>query len=195
MSRWEPNARERLLRAAVESFAERGYDTVTVAEITERAGLTKRTFFRHFADKREVLFVGQDILSRMFTEAIAAAPAEATPVEAVTAALMATEPAFEPDRRAQARKIQQVIAKHSELRERSLLKHAKLTATMAEALRARGIPDPAASLAAEIGGLAFTTGFARWVEPANEREFTEVVREALDELVAATTQLGSPLSP
>jgi AcrR family transcriptional regulator len=190
MSRWEPNARERLLRAAVESFAERGYDSVTVAEITERAGLTKRTFFRHFTDKREVLFVGQDILSRMFAEAIAAAPAEATPINAVAAALTATEPAFGPERREQARTIQQVIAGHRDLRERSLLKHAKLTATMAEALRARGIPDPAASLAAEIGGLAFTTGFARWVEPANERGFGEVAREALSELVEATAKLG-----
>jgi AcrR family transcriptional regulator len=191
MSRWEPNARERLVGAAVESFAERGYDTVTVAEITERAGLTKRTFFRHFADKREVLFAGQDILSRMFTEAIAAAPAEATPIETVAAALTATEAAFGPERREQARKIQQVVAEHSDLRERSLLKHAKLTAAMAGALRERGVADPAASLAAEIGGLAFTTGFARWVEPANERAFAEVVGEALDELVAATAQLGA----
>lgn len=190
MSRWEPNARERLVRAAVESFAERGYDEVTVAEITERAGLTKRTFFRHFADKREVLFAGQDILSRTFAEAIAAAPASATPIEAIAAALTATETAFGPDHRAFARKVQAVVAGHSDLRERELLKRAKLRAAMAEALRARGVPDPAASLAAEIGGLAFTTAFVRWVEAADERGFGEVAREALTELVEATAKLA-----
>jgi AcrR family transcriptional regulator len=190
MSRWEPNARERLVRAAVESFLERGYDEVTVAEITERAGLTKRTFFRHFTDKREVLFAGQDILSRIFAEAIAAAPASATPIEAISAALTATETAFGPDHREWARKVQTVVAGHRDLRERELLKKAKLRAAMADALRERGVPDPAASLAAEIGGLAFTTGFARWVAPANERDFGEVAREALAELVEATAELG-----
>src|SRR5206468_12417027 len=99
MSRWEPNARERLVRAAVESFLDRGYDNVTVAEITERAGLTKRTFFRHFADKREVLFAGQEPLSRMFAEAIAGAPGSATPIEAIAAALEAPSAVFGPDRR------------------------------------------------------------------------------------------------
>ena len=190
MSRWEPNARERLVRAAVESFAERGYDDVTVAEITERAGLTKRTFFRHFADKREVLFAGQDILSRMFAEGIAAAPAGATPIEAIAAALTATETGVRPGPPRAGADGPAVVAGHSDLRERELLKHAKLTATMAEALRERGMPDPAASLAAEIGGLAFTTGFARWVDPANERDFGEVAREALSELVEATAKLG-----
>src|SRR3954452_24516919 len=97
MSRWEPNARERLGRAAVESFLERGYDAVTVAEITERAGLTKRTFFRHFGDKREVLFAGQDILSGLLADAIAAPPASATPIEAISAALTATEAVMDAD--------------------------------------------------------------------------------------------------
>ncbi|WP_329056322.1 TetR/AcrR family transcriptional regulator [Amycolatopsis sp. NBC_01488] len=190
MSRWEPNARERLVRVAVESFFERGYDDVTVAEITERAGLTKRTFFRHFADKREVLFAGQDILSRIFTEAIAAAPPSATPIEAVAAALAATEAAFDADRRASARKIQQVVAGHADLHERELLKRAKLRSAMADALRTRGVPDPTANLAAEIGGMAFTTAFARWVAPANEQGFGELAREALSELVEAAAALG-----
>ncbi|MEV4151092.1 TetR/AcrR family transcriptional regulator [Amycolatopsis sp. NPDC049691] len=190
MSRWEPNARERLVRAAVESFLERGYDAVTVAEITERAGLTKRTFFRHFGDKREVLFAGQDVLSGLLADAIAAAPASATPIEAVSAALTAVETAFDADRREWAQKVRQVVAGQPDLRERELLKRAKLRGAMASALRARGVPDPSASLAAEIGGLAFTTGFARWVEPSNERGFGELAREALAELVQAAAALG-----
>ncbi len=190
MSRWEPNTRERLLDAALDLFGERGYDSVTVAEITERAGLTKRTFFRHFSDKREVLFAGQEILSRIFAEAIADAPSSASPAEAVAAALTAAAAAMGPQRRERARQVRAVVAGHTDLRERELLKLATLRAAMAGALRARGVPDPTASLAAEIGGLAFSTGFARWVEAGSEREFTELVREALAELLAATSTLG-----
>ncbi|WP_103337641.1 TetR/AcrR family transcriptional regulator [Amycolatopsis sp. CA-126428] len=190
MSRWEPNTRERLLDAALDLFGERGYDSVTVAEITERAGLTKRTFFRHFSDKREVLFAGQELLSRIFAEAIAAAPASATPMEAIAAALTAATAPFGPQRRERARQVRAVVAGHRDLHERELLKLATLRAAMADALRARGVPDPTARLAAEIGGLAFSTGFARWVAPDNEREFAELVREALAELLAATTTLG-----
>ncbi|MBE8516338.1 TetR/AcrR family transcriptional regulator [Amycolatopsis sp. H6(2020)] len=190
MSRWEPNTRERLLDAALDLFGERGYDTVTVAEIAERAGLTKRTFFRHFSDKREVLFAGQDELSRIFAEAIADAPASATPIEAVAAALKAGAAPFGPQRRDRARQVQSVVAGHRDLRERALLKRATLRAAVADALLARGVPDPTAGLAAEIGGLAFTTGFDRWVAPGSEREFADLVREAFDELLAATATLG-----
>ncbi|WP_410596788.1 TetR/AcrR family transcriptional regulator [Amycolatopsis sp. lyj-23] len=189
MSRWEPNTRVRLLDAALDLFGERGYDSVTVAEIAERAGLTKRTFFRHFADKREVLFAGQEVLSRLFADAITNAPASATPMEAVAAALTAaTAPIAE--RRERSRQVQSVVAGHTDLRERELLKLATLRAAMAGALRDRGVADPTATLAAEIGGLAFSTGFARWVAPGSERQFAELVREALDELVAATATLG-----
>jgi AcrR family transcriptional regulator len=190
MSRWEPNTRERLLDAALELFGERGYDSVTVAEITERAGLTKRTFFRHFTDKREVLFVGQEQLSRIFAEAIADAPAPAGPAEAVAAALTAAATAMGPHRRDRARQVHAVVVGHRDLRERELLKLATLRAAMADALRACGVPDPTAGLAAEIGGLAFTTGFARWVAPGSEREFPDLVRETLDELLAATATLA-----
>src|ERR1700761_4461066 len=95
MSRWEPNARERLSRASLELFAERGYDATTVAEIAERAGLTKRTFFRHFADKREVLFSGSQDLAQCWVDAVAAAPPEATPLAMVTAGFDAVAEMFE----------------------------------------------------------------------------------------------------
>ncbi|EOD65755.1 TetR/AcrR family transcriptional regulator [Amycolatopsis vancoresmycina] len=189
MSRWEPNTRERLLDAALELFGERGYDSVTVAEIAERAGLTKRTFFRHFTDKREVLFAGQEVLSRVFAGAIAAAPASATPAEAVGSALAAAAAEFGPERQERGRRVQAVVAGHSDLRERGLLKRATLTAAMAGALRERGVRDPAAALAAEIGGLAFWTAFARWTATGNEREFAALAAEALEELLAATATL------
>ena len=74
MGRWEPNARGRLEQAAMELYLERGFDQTTVAEIAERAGLTERTFFRHFADKREVLFAGAGALQELLVSAVAGAP-------------------------------------------------------------------------------------------------------------------------
>ena len=79
MTRWEPGAPERLAQAALELYAERGFEQTTVAEIAKRAGLTERTFFRHFTDKREVLFAGQDDFQRLFVTEVEAAPADATP--------------------------------------------------------------------------------------------------------------------
>ncbi len=190
MARWEPNAQERLTLAALELFVDQGYDKTTVAEITERAGLTKRTFFRHFADKREVLFAGQDVLLKLFTEAIATAPATASPLEAVLAALEAAgETAFTAERHEFARKRQSVVEANDSLRERELLKAAKLTSAMAEALRARRVPDLTARLAAEVGNVAFVTAFARWVTPSNRRGFATLAREAVEELRKAAASL------
>lgn len=189
MSRWEPNARERLAQAALELFVARGYDSTTVAEIAERAGLTKKTFFRHFADKREVLFWGQEALSRLFTDAIAAAPESATPIEAITAALEAAEATFTPERRPWVRQRQAVIAGNRDLRERESLKTATLTAAIAGALRERGVTDPTASLAAEVGSLALRIAFGRWVDPASQQKFAEHARQAVQELRTATGAL------
>lgn len=185
MGRWEPNADERLILAALELFVERGYDNTTVAEITERAGLTKRTFFRHFTDKREVLFFGQDLLIQVFGDTIAGAPESASPLDAIGAALEAAEVAFSPERHEFARQRQAVIAANTDLRERELLKRAVLTAAMTYALGKRGVPEPTASIVAELGGLAFRMTFARWVEPDNQRKFAELARETLQELRTA----------
>lgn len=177
--------------AALELFVDVGYDRTTVAEITERAGLTKRTFFRHFADKREVLFLGQDVLIKVFTDAIADAPPSATPLVAVAAALdAAARTAFVEERREFARQRQSVIEANDSLRERELLKAAKLTSSMAEALRARGVPEPAAGLAAELGSLTLATAFTRWTEPTSRDDFATLAGEALEELRKAAATLG-----
>jgi AcrR family transcriptional regulator len=190
MARWEPNAQERLMLAALELFVDVGYDRTTVAEITERAGLTKRTFFRHYADKREVLFLGQDVLIKVFTDAIADAPPSATPLVTVAAALdAAAGVAFTEERREFARQRQSVIEANDSLRERELLKAAKLTSSMAEALRARGVPEPAAGLAAELGSLTLATAFVRWTEPTSRADFTTLAHEALEELRKAAATL------
>jgi AcrR family transcriptional regulator len=87
MSRWKPDAKGRLVTAAIELFAEQGYEATTVAEIAERAGLTKRTFFRYFSDKREVLFSGSQELQRLWLEGVSGAPADATQLAVVAAGL------------------------------------------------------------------------------------------------------------
>ena len=190
MARWEPNARERLVRAAVDLFSERGYDKTTVNEIAERAGLTKTTFFRHFPDKREVLFAGQDTLSRLLADGIAAAPEAATPLEAVAAGLDAATAVFTPAQREFGPRLQAVIAANSELRERAAAKRDGFALAMTEALHKRGVPDPAAALAAYLGALAFGRGFERWTEPGIEESFTGLARQALKELGAAAATLG-----
>jgi AcrR family transcriptional regulator len=181
MSRWEPNARGRLEQAALELYRERGFDQTTVAEIAERAGLTERTFFRHFADKREVLFWGQDRLREIYVSAIATAPDPAAPIDAVAAALQAAVPMFA-ERHERARQRQAVIAANPGLQERELLKRASLAAAMAGALRGRGVPEPAASLAAEAGVIAFKTAYARWVTEPGEPDLSQLIGESLDQL-------------
>jgi AcrR family transcriptional regulator len=189
MSRWEPNARERLVRAALDLFSEQGYDSTTVAEIAERANLTKTTFFRHFPDKREVLFAGQDTHSRLLAEGIAEAPDTATPLEAVASALDAATATFTPEQREFGPRLSAVIAGNRELQERQVFKSAGLVTAMTEALQKRGVPDPTATLAAEIGVRAFFRAFAGWSDPANQQTFTELARQELDGLRAAATTL------
>jgi AcrR family transcriptional regulator len=191
MARWQPNARERLERAALALFTENGYDAATVAGIADRAGLTKSTFFRHFADKREVLFGGQDLLLERFSAAIAAAPPAATPAACLAAALQTPAAFFTPERHDLAGQRQAVIAANSELQERELLKRARLRAAVAGALRDRGVDDTTARLAAELGGLAFSTAYARWAEPGNRIPYAEIAGTALRELQASAAVLGA----
>src|SRR5690349_23959559 len=114
MARWRPDARERLVVAALELFTERGYDDTTVAQIAERAGLTRSTFFRHFPDKRDVLAAGQDTLSRLLSDGIASAPADATPLAAVAAGLEAAGRAMTSFNRELAPKLGAAIAASTE---------------------------------------------------------------------------------
>lgn len=187
MGRWEPNARGRLEKAALELYAERGFDATTVAEIAARAGLTERTFFRHFADKREVLFGGSGVMEEHLVKATASAPADLGPVDAITAALAEmADHVFVGERQALARHRQAVIAAHPELRERELIKMASLSAAVAGALRDRGVGDPGASLAAEAGAAIFKVAFENWTADAGGRPLSAFVREAAAALKTVT---------
>jgi AcrR family transcriptional regulator len=185
MGRWEPNARGRLMQAAFALYGERGFEQTTVAEIAERAGLTERTFFRHFADKREVLFAGADALRELLVSTVASAPDSAAPIDAAAAGLEAAG-AFIQEGGELARQRQAIIAASTELQERELIKLASLASALAEALRRRGVDDPAASLTAEAGIAVFKVAFERYVEETNRRTLPQLIRESLDDLKAVT---------
>ena len=194
MGRWAPDARGRLARAAIELFLERGYDDTTVADIATRADLTERTFFRHYADKREVLFGGQEALVDAFLTAIAAAPAVASPMELVGEALEASGTFFA-DRLEFARVRQAVIDANPALQERELIKLASFADAIATALVGRGVGATAAGLAAEIGMAVFRTAFARWLEAPpgqapGEQDLVRHIREVRGEL--GTLLVSSP---
>jgi AcrR family transcriptional regulator len=181
MSRWEPDARGRLEQAALTLYRERGFDRVTVAEIAEQAGLTERTFFRHYADKREVLFAGSQILQRRLTDAVAQAPTTTAPMDVVINAVAATGPVFD-DRRDLARQRQAIIAANPELQERELIKLAALTAALTAALHERGVGEQQASLAAHTGMAVFHVAFGRWVTDPGDGGLADHVRAAYAEL-------------
>jgi AcrR family transcriptional regulator len=186
MGRWEPNARGRLEQAAMELYAERGFEQTTVAEIAARAGLTERTFFRHYADKREVLFGGSALLAERLAAAVGGTDSM-TPLGAVAVALEEVGALMQESRgRDFARARRRIIAANSELQERELIKLASWADTLAGALRDRGVDDRAATLAAQTGIAVFHVAFGRWVGDDDERGLPELIRESLGELQALT---------
>jgi AcrR family transcriptional regulator len=184
MGRWAPDARGRLAKAAMELYAEQGFEQTTVAEIAARAGLTERTFFRHFADKREVLFYGMEMMRSLLVQAVADAPASATAMEAVGAAFQAAGAVLQenPER---VRLRDAIVSANADLRERELIKLATLAGVVAGALRDRGVPEPAASLTAETGAAVFKVAFARWVSEPGQPDLPEIIRESMAELRSA----------
>lgn len=191
MTRWEPDSQGRLEQAALALYGERGFDQTTVAEIARRAGVTERTFFRHFADKREVLFAGSDALKALMVEAVSGAPRSATPMAAAAAAIEAAGPVLQ-ERRQYARQRHAVIAANAELRERELIKLANLAAALADALRHRGVQEPAATLAAEVAMAVFRVAFERWVEEPEALDLLQLIRVFLDRVAAITAAGPGP---
>lgn len=188
MARWEPGAPERLQRAALELFATRGYEQTTATEIAQSVGLTERTFFRHFSDKREVLFHGQDVFVQAFLDGVDAAPPDASPFEIVACALRSAAALFPDERRPHSRTRQSVIEQNSALRERESHKLADLATTVADALRARGVGDVAATLAAESGATVFGIAFTQWIREGEQRSLADLSADVLGELLTLTAQ-------
>ncbi|GAA2242588.1 TetR/AcrR family transcriptional regulator [Herbiconiux moechotypicola] len=177
MARWEPGTRDRLRAVALELFAAQGFEVTTTAEIAAAAGVTERTYFRHFADKREVLFGGQEQFQNGFVEGIVAAVPELDALGTVAAALTAAASFFPDEHRAHSRVRQSVIVANPALLERESLKMAALGEALGEALRRRGHPEPEASLAAQTAVTVFGVAFRQWLADGETRSLVEIEAE------------------
>ena len=187
MGRWEPDSRGRLQEAALTLFAQRGFDQTTAAQIAEVAGLTERTFFRHFADKREVLFGGSALLGERIVAGVAGAPPAASPLDAVAEGVDAAAAMLGEGRRDLARTRQTVIASNPELREREFTKLADYSAAVAAVLRERGVDEPRATMAADAGMTVFRWALQRWANDSDDGpDLATVARTSMAELRALT---------
>jgi AcrR family transcriptional regulator len=192
MVRWEPGAKERLQLAAVGLFLARGFDQTTVQEIAQEAGLTERTFFRHFADKREVLFLGQEQYVAAFVDGMRAAPQGADAFMLVAAALTGAAEFFRAERRPWSAQRQQVIDANPALQERESLKRVSLGDAITAGLRERGVGDPDARLVAELGVTVFHVAFRTWIEQREARALREIVEAVLARITAIVPPLPTP---
>ncbi len=193
MARWQPDARGRLERAAMELFEEHGYVRTTVEEIAARAGLTERTFFRYFTDKREVLFSGSKDLEKSIVERVESAPDEVGPLDAVAAAVEAAGAELVERRDLEfVRARYALVTQHAEIHERELIKLASLATAVTKALHARGVAEPAASLAAEAGIAVFKVGFERWLSEKKPQDFATHIRAAADALREVAGERSQP---
>jgi AcrR family transcriptional regulator len=194
MSRWAPNARERLEDAALELFADHGYEATSVAQIAERAGLNRATFFRHFADKREILFGGEERLVGLFVSGIREAGPEATLAECLQSALRAAASLMTEEQRRKADRRRSVAAANVEVQERGLLKRRMMAHAIAAALLDRGVDELTALLGAEIAILAFGIALQRWVGSDGADPFSVHAGAALGDLQARVGELEPPTS-
>ncbi|MEU7927311.1 TetR family transcriptional regulator [Micromonospora sp. NPDC049107] len=189
MARWQPDARGRLEAAAFELFRERGFDQTTVADIAERAGLDKRTFYRLFGDKREALFSGSGHLEEVLVKAVA--ELDAGPFDAVVAAFGRVAEEVFADRLELVRARQAIIESSPELRERELRKTDSLAAAVTAALRAKGFAETTATLATVSGATVFRVAYARWIAPGSDASLSDLIAEVAAELRAITSPSGS----
>jgi AcrR family transcriptional regulator len=179
MGRWEPDARGRLLRAAIELFTERGYDATTAAQIAERAGLTKTTLFRHFSDKREILFQGQDTLIALAADAVRTAAPENAPFDVLRIAVLALCSIHDAEHREIGRQLEVILASSPELRERAAFKRSAIGDGLRQALAERLDDARPAGVLADIGMRAYYDGFTSWVASSDDGPLADVVSSEL----------------
>lgn len=189
MVRWAPGTQQRLQDAALELFATRGYDQTTATDIAQAVGLTERTFFRHFADKREVLFHGQQMLTDAFLAGLDDAPHGAAPIHLAVSALRSSSQFFDDERRPHSRLRQSVIDANPALQEREALKLVGLGRDLGAALREQGVDDTVADVSAQIAVMAFGIAFAQWIAEGEQRSFETIAMDVIREVVAVIGQL------
>lgn len=177
MARWETDAPARLQDAALELVARQGFERTTAAEIAEAVGLNRRTFFRHFPDKRDVFFAGQDWIEADLVAGVTEAPPGESPMGLIGLALARAADTFARLPREQVQARQAIIDAEPALQERERQKFAALARSVGDALRGRGVADLAATLAAESGVLVFRTAFAQWLADGESRSLPLIISE------------------
>ncbi|MEU4561185.1 helix-turn-helix domain-containing protein [Actinoplanes sp. NPDC023936] len=185
MARWDPDARGRLLRAAIELFAEQGYEATTTAQIAERAGLTRTTLFRLFSDKREILFQGQGALIAGATEAIHRAPAGAPADEVLTAAVTGLADVHTSEQRETGQLLVPLMASSPELQERAAFKRDAIARAIEHELFERFDDRRLAGVLADIGVRSYYAGYASWIASPDDLPLTPLVHQELAEHTAA----------
>jgi len=179
MGRWQPNARNRLECAAVELFIEQGFAETTVPQITARAGLTTRTFFRHFADKREVLFAGDEELPALVAQLMADAPASLGPMMVIAHGLETVAATRFEGRLEYLRTRRAVIQADEGLRERELRKLSALSEAISRGFRDRGVDELTAMLAAQLATTVFSVTISRWLDQDGTQPLSALVHDTL----------------
>jgi AcrR family transcriptional regulator len=204
VSRWQPNARGRLERAALELFTEQGFAETTVPQITARAGLTTRTFFRYFADKREVLFAVEAELPALVEGLMAEAPASLSPIMVIAEGLEAVAATRFEGQREYLRTHRAVVQADESLRERELRKLSVLSEAICRGFLNRGVDELTATLAAQIAVTVFSVSLTRWLDHDDGPPLSEIIHDTLGALrsIAADSagqvrgkSPGIPVSP
>jgi len=191
MPRWEPQASDRLREAALELFLAHGFDNVTVAQITERAGLTRRTFSRYFADKRDVLFAGSEELPGVLADAVGRADPALAPFDAMLSALAEVGDLLA-DRVQHAAERRAIVEASPELQERGRTKFAEATRALGAALGQRGAEEATAALLAPVGAAIFWAAFDRWARQPGGASLADHIRETAAELAASMQPVARP---
>ncbi|MCU1420457.1 MAG: TetR family transcriptional regulator [Microbacteriaceae bacterium] len=179
MSRWQPGTGGRIAEAAVSLFGERGFEGTTVADIAERAGVTRRTVFRYYPDKRDVIFGEYDGLRDLVGSAVALAPAGSSTPVVLGVALNAIADDVFAGAQQRVRVIRRIIAEDESLREREQHKNAVIASAGEDAFVARGLARTDARIAAGLGVLALSSALERWSEAPDGTSLGALVDEAL----------------
>jgi AcrR family transcriptional regulator len=182
MSRWESGAGDRIAHAALELFAEQGFENTTVAQIAERAGVTRRTYFRHFADKRDVVFGDHDRLAETVAEVVAAAPAGSSVMDVLRQALEVLADSVFVDQQSRMRVLRGIVRSDVSLRERDEHKNAVIAAAGEQAFRERGFGETEARLAAGLGVLALSTALDRWIDAPDGADLRGIAVDVVDSI-------------
>lgn len=189
MGRWEPDAQGRLLSAALDLFAEHGYEATTTAQIAERAGLTKTTLFRLFSDKREIVFQGQSALVELVRRGVTEAPTGSTAADLMAHGIRLLSSAHTEDHRRTGRILDPVLAESPELNERAVFKRFAITSTLEQALVERGVEKREAGILADLGVRAYYSGYEQWVVSDDPAPLAEYVTAEIAHLESAAAAL------